>query len=44
MGELFRMIMHWINCMTTQQWLLVTAIGLGIGFFCMRGLGSRSSY
>ena len=44
MGELFRMIVHLVNCMTTQQWLLVIAIALTIGFFCMRGLGSRSSY
>jgi disulfide bond formation protein DsbB len=44
MGELYRETMYLINHMSTQQWLLVAVIGLVIGLFCMRGLGSRSSY
>jgi len=44
MGELYRETMRLINHMSTQQWLLVATIALVIGLFCMKGLGSRSSY
>jgi hypothetical protein len=44
MGELYRQTMHLVNQMSTQQWLLVAAVGLVVGLLCMRGLGSRSSY
>ena len=44
MAELYREALRLVNHMSTQQWLLVAVIGLVIGLFCMRGLGSRSSY
>lgn len=36
----FRHVDRW----GSQEWLIALMIALSIGFFCMRGLGSRSKY
>lgn len=36
----FRHVDRW----SSQEWLVALVIVLSIGFFCMRGLGSRSKY
>lgn len=44
MGHYFRVAMHYIEHLDTQQWLLVFIVAVGIGAVCMRGFGSRSNY
>ncbi len=36
----FRHVDRW----DTQEWLIALVITLSVGFFCMRGMGSRSKY
>jgi hypothetical protein len=44
MGDYCRDLMSLIDHMGTGEWLFVSAVGLAIGIFWLRGLGSRSSY
>lgn len=44
MWDLFSDVLRYVDHMSRAEWLLVVAVGLVIGMFCMRGLGSRSSY
>jgi hypothetical protein len=37
-------IMHYANCLSPQQWVMLLAIMLIVGILCMRGFGSRSNY
>ncbi len=43
-GTLWKNLMQTIDSMDTQQWLLVLWGVIVVGFFCMRGFGSRSQY
>lgn len=38
--EFSRLIEH----LSMQQWLYVLVIGVIVGFFCLRGFGSRTDY
>ena len=44
MRNVFRTALHWINGLDRQEWLVVLVVAMLIGFLCMRGFGSRSSY
>ena len=44
MGVYFRDLVSLIDHMGTGEWLFVAAVGLVIGVFCLRGVGSSSSY
>jgi len=35
---------QWINSLDRQEWLMLLSLVAGLGFFCMRGYGSRSNY
>ena len=34
----------WCNQLDRQQWLVLMACATVLGFFCMRGYGSRNDY
>ena len=36
--------LRFIETMSTQEWMLVLFGVVLVGFFCMRGFGSRSKY
>jgi hypothetical protein len=36
--------MQWVLSLDRQEWLIVLLVVTVIGFFCMRGYGSRSNY
>jgi hypothetical protein len=36
--------MHWVNTIDSQDWLLVLVAAVVIGFFMLRGFGSRTNY
>ncbi len=40
----FHSLMSRINHLDSQDWLMVGAVVVGIGLFCMKGFGSRSTY
>ncbi len=44
MGHLWRDLNRTIEGMESQEWMLVLIVVIVIGFFCMRGFGSRSDY
>lgn len=44
MGDLWRDLMRLINRMDMQEWALVLVGAIIVGFFCLRGFGSRSKY
>lgn len=44
MNELYRSAMRWMNTMDQQDWLILAASCVALGFFLLRGMGSRSSY
>ena len=44
MGHFAREIMHGIDRMGTQQWVLALVALVVTGIFCLRGFGSRSEY
>jgi len=35
---------HWVNRLDRQGWFLVLCCAVVVGFFCLRGFGSRSNY
>lgn len=35
---------NWLNQLDRQEWLMLLLVGMVVGFFCMRGFGSRSKY
>jgi len=43
-GHLWREVMRVVNSMGTQEWVLVLVGVIVVGFFCLRGFGSRSQY
>lgn len=34
----------WFATLTREEWLVVLSAATAIGFICMKGFGSRSSY
>jgi len=44
MGQFVRGAMRYVEALDIQQWLLVLVAAVVVGFFCMRGFGSRSQY
>ena len=37
-------LLHFVDRMGVQEWVLVLAAMIAVGFFCLRGFGSRSQY
>ncbi|TWT36160.1 hypothetical protein KOR34_10590 [Posidoniimonas corsicana] len=35
---------RWFNTLSRDEWMIVLAAVTVLGFLCMRGFGSRSSY
>ena len=44
MWRYYHDVMNWFASLDRQEWLVVLAIGMVLGFLCMRGYGSRSNY
>ena len=44
MGRYWHDFIQLTDSMGTQHWMLVLGAVLVLGFFCMRGFGSRSNY
>jgi hypothetical protein len=44
MHDLYTRAMHWVNTIDSQDWLLVLVAAVVIGFFMLRGFGSRTNY
>jgi len=42
--EYYSDLMRWVTSLDKQESLLMLVIVTVIGFFCMRGFGSRSNY
>lgn len=35
---------NWFNTLTRDEWMIVLVLVTALGFLCMRGYGSRSSF
>jgi len=44
MDQFCREVIRFIEHMDMQEWLLALLGVIAVGFFCMRGFGSRSQY
>ena len=44
MNHLWREIVHIVERMDTHHWALALVAVIIVGFFCLRGFGSRSGY
>jgi hypothetical protein len=44
MWHVFRELGHMIQRMKPEEYLLLVAMAMVLGWFCLRGFGSRSSY
>jgi hypothetical protein len=44
MNEVCQQAMRWVSGLDKQDWLLVLAGALVIGFIALQGFGSRSNY
>ena len=44
MGHFWRDVLRHVDRMDTHEYLLLLLCAIVIGFFCMRGFGSRSEY
>ena len=44
MHDLYTRAMHWVDNIDRQDWLLVLVAAVVVGFFLLRGFGSRSNY
>ena len=44
MTRYWRELVHYVDGMGTQEWMLALVVVIVLGFFCMRGFGSRSNY
>lgn len=44
MWDAYRTASRWMNGLDKQEWLMVLVGVVVIGFFCLRGFGSRSGY
>jgi len=43
-GRLYREAMQFFNHLDIQEWLLLLLVVVALGFFCLRGFGSRTGY
>lgn len=43
-SRLWNEVMIWAGNMSQKEWLVVAGIAVVIGFFLMRGIGSRATY
>ena len=44
MDEYYRAAMTTLEGLSTQQWTVLMFFLIVVGFFCMRGFGSRTTY
>jgi len=44
MHDLYTRAMHWVNTIDSQDWLAGAVAAVVIGFFMLRGFGSRTNY
>ena len=44
MWQLYRDTVNWLFHLDSQEWFLAMCAALVIGFFALRGFGSRSNY
>ena len=44
MGRIWNDVLCYIERLGAQEWTLILAAVVVLGFFCMRGFGSRSEY
>ncbi len=44
MSHLLRNVLRYAERMGTQEWALLLVGVIVVGFFCLRGFGSRSGY
>lgn len=44
LGHVYRELMRMANRLDAQEWLLVLVGVVVVGWVCLRGFGSRSSY
>jgi hypothetical protein len=44
MWEAFSRAMRWFETLDRQDWFLLLCGAVVLGFFCLRGFGSRSNY
>jgi hypothetical protein len=44
MWHLYRDLTHYVQHMGPEEYVLLLALAIVVGLFCMRGLGSRSKY
>jgi hypothetical protein len=44
MMQLYRDTVNWLFNLDSQEWFLAMCAALVIGFFALRGFGSRSNY
>jgi hypothetical protein len=44
MGNWYRTVMRFVEQMDAQEWMLAFFGVVIVGFFCLRGFGSRSKY
>ncbi|MFO0899570.1 MAG: hypothetical protein U0836_19250 [Pirellulales bacterium] len=42
--EYYNDVMRWVTSLDKQESLLMLVVVTIVGFFCMRGFGSRSNY
>ncbi len=44
MGKYFREIVHHVERMGTQEYIIAVVVAIAIGFICLKGFGSRAGY
>ena len=44
MNSFFRDIVRYVDQMGTQEYFIAVAIAIAIGYFCLKGFGSRAEY
>ena len=37
-------VIKYVGELSYKEWLVVLAVAVGVGFLCLRGYGSRTSY
>jgi hypothetical protein len=43
-NETYYLVLNYAYKLSPQEWVLVLAIMIVLGIFCLRGFGSRSNY
>ena len=44
MHDVYRDLMRYADHLSIQHWLVILLVAVVLGFFCLRGFGSRSNY